>query len=83
MTSLSSMEAPARTKRPNENINFGKKILRYVKKKKLMHKVNKVLTSSLFNAVTDRPSPPDQSWSCYTEGHGKRKLFISKFVTMF
>ena len=25
------------------------------------------LTSSRFNAETERPSPPDQSWSCFTE----------------
>lgn len=29
--------------------------------------VNRELTLSVLNALTERPSPPDQSWSCLTE----------------
>lgn len=43
------------------------------KKLSQLLRINKELTSSLFNAVTERPSPPDQSWSCFTEGQEDRE----------
>lgn len=45
----------------------------------MRHKTNKELTSPLLNAATERPSPPDQSWSCWTEAEDdtrEKKLFL-------